>query len=112
MSSGSGLELGRLVVGSLGMAVAHGCDLDLPRLDLLSLRDRQPEHAVLERRRSLVGLEAGRQRHRAAEGAAPDLLDEVRALIARALARGLAADRHRAVLDGDVDVLGAHAWQR
>src|SRR6185369_16655939 len=39
-------------------------------------------------------------------------LDEVRALIARALARGLAADRHRAVLDGDVDVLGTHAWQR
>src|SRR5688500_16950267 len=95
----SGLELGRAVLGrSAAIAVAHGRDLDLARLDLLGLRDLQPQDAVLERRGRLVRLQAGRQGHRAAEVAAADLLEDVAALVAGPLVCGLAADPDRAVL--------------
>src|SRR5438105_7686286 len=101
-----------LAIGRLSLAVGDGRDLDLAWLGLLGLRDAEREHAVLEGGRGLIRLEALGQGHRPAEGAAPDLLDQIAALVAGALLGGLAADRQRPVLDGDVDVVRLDARKR
>src|SRR5689334_1484337 len=97
------------VGAAAGRALDRRRDPDLARLDLLRLGDCQLEHAMLERGARLVGLEALGQADRPADRAAADLLDEVLALALLALLAVLAADRERAVLDGDVDVLGLDA---
>src|SRR5215212_4961583 len=109
MSSGSGrlgLELDRLLVGSLAMAVAQRRDPDLARLDLLGLRDLEAEDAVLERGVRLVRLEPVREGDGAAEASPADLLEDVAALLGLALLGGPAGDRDGPVLHGYVNVLG------
>src|SRR4029079_14400448 len=94
------------------MAVAHGRNLDLARLELFSLGDLETEDAVLEGGSRLVRLESAWKGHGPAEAAPANLLEDVAALLRGTLIGGLAGDGHGVVLDGDVHVVGANAGER
>src|SRR6266550_7511965 len=111
LRSGSRLELGWLSARSPAIAVGDGRDLDLARLQLLGLGDLETEDAVLEGRLRLVRLEASRQRHRPAEVAPADLLEDIAALLGGPLIGRLAGDGDRAVFHRDVHVVRLDARQ-
>ena len=85
---------------------------DLAWLGLLCARDVQAQHAVLERRRGVLDVQAGRQRQRAAAGAAADLTVDAFTLATLALGLLLDGDGQRVLVDGDLDVLRTDTRQR
>src|SRR3954453_21144269 len=93
----------------LADAVAVPGDLDPARLPLLGLRDANVEHALMERRLDRVRIDALGQGQRAAELAERALESEEALLLALVLSLALAADRQRAVVELDRDVLLLHA---
>src|SRR5579875_2794796 len=85
-------------------------DLNLTRLLLLGLRDRDLQHAALEARRHLIRIDALGQRERAGEGA-ERALQAVVALLLLVLDRPLPGDREHAVLHLNGHVLLTHAGE-
>src|SRR4051794_26295822 len=83
---------------SLAVAVAVPRDLDPARLALLRLRDRDVEDAIVELGGDSVGVDAIRQRQRAAELAERALETEEALLLALVLGLALTGDRERAVV--------------
>src|SRR4051812_49481023 len=94
------LDRGRTAVA---VAVAVPGDVDPPRLALLGLRDRHLEHAVVEGGLDLVGVDAVRQRQRAAELAERALEPEEALLLALVVRLALPGDGQRAVAPLDRD---------
>src|SRR2546422_10996406 len=77
----------------------------------LCLRDPKMEHAVPELSLGVIGFDALRQADRPAEAPSANLLDQKRAVLVAGRGLRLGADRQHSVLDGDLDVLRAHARQ-
>src|SRR5689334_23202972 len=76
-----------------------------PLLDLLRLRDRDPQNAVLEHGLCLPGLDGEGQPERAREGAVRALRYVMVALLPLALLLLLTADRQGIVRNGHLDIL-------
>src|SRR5262245_1068521 len=100
------------VLADLDLLALADVHADLARLDLLGLRNIQPQHAVGQRGLDLIGLDGARQADRPLERAEAALDAMVAAILVLALAAGLALDRQHVVLDRDLDFLGLQARQR
>src|ERR1035437_811666 len=87
-----------------------GRDSDLPRLDLLGLRNTERQNAVFEGRHGLVRLEAFRQVESSHEAPAADLLQQ-QALASWDHRTRVAGDGQGVALHRDLDLFGLDAGQ-
>src|SRR4051812_35226912 len=79
--------------------LGQGTDPDVARLDLIRLGDRESQQPVLERGGRGLCLDVGRERNRAAERTAADLLVEVPAIFVALLRGAVSRDRQRVTED-------------
>src|SRR5688500_18786919 len=97
--------------GGLALCRRGGLYLDLARLGLFRLRERQPQQAVLEVGGGGIRLDATWQGEGAVERAAADLSIRIAALVTLLLILGRAADGERVAKHGDIHVVRLDARQ-
>src|SRR5918999_874572 len=96
----------RAIVGRSGL------DLDLPRLDLLRLRDVKGQDPVGEGCLRSIALDPDRQLQRSAEGAVAPLAVQILVAVDRFVGLELATQGERLAGHRDLHVLGLEAGER
>src|SRR5918992_5264873 len=100
---------------SAGLGAIVGCsrlDLDLPRLDLLRLRDVKGQDPVGEGCLRSVALDPDRQLQRSAEGAVAPLAVQVLVAVDRVVGLELSTQGERLAGHRNLHVLGLEAGER